>query len=123
MSFWSVRSVDLSSVFGPRTMAIASEIPSLMMIELHPRIVPAEDPYRYVNFNEGLSSIRRKMLMPIGLLSPQMICCFPDKAVTFYIGRRLSSIALGLHFTPKMPSSSPECTGVEIVGNKVMISF
>lgn len=113
---------DLSSVFGPRTIKDRREIPSLMMIELHPRIVPAEDPYRYVNFNEGLSSIRRKMPMPIGLLSLHDLL-LPDKAVTFYIGRRLSSIALGLHFTPKMPSSSPECTGVEIVGNKVMISF
>jgi hypothetical protein len=113
---------DLSTVFGPRTIKDRREIPSMMLIELHPGIVPAEDPYRYVNFNEGLSAIRRKMPMPIGLLSLHDML-LPDKAVSFYIGRRLSGIALGLHFTPKMPSSSPECTGVEIVGNKVMISF
>jgi hypothetical protein len=113
---------DLSSVFGPHTIKDRREIPSLMLIELHPGITPPEDPYRYVNFNEGLSAIRRRMPMPIGLLSLHDML-LPDKAVTFYIGRRLSGIALGLHFTPKMPSSSPECTGVEIVGNKVMISF
>lgn len=113
---------DLSTVFGPRTIKDRRNVPSLMLIELHPGIVPPEDPYRYVNFNEGLSAIRRKMPMPVGLLSLHDML-LPDKAVTFYIGRRLSGIALGLHFTPKMPSSSPECTGVEIVGNKVMISF
>ena len=113
---------DLSSIFGPRRIKDRREVPSLMLIELHPGIAPSEDPYRYVNFNEGLSAIRRKMPMPVGLLSLHDML-LPDKAVTFYIGRRLSGIALGLHFTPKMPSSSPECTGVEIVGNKVMISF
>ena len=94
----------------------------MILLHLHPIFTDPAEPYRLVNFNESLSLIRRRFPMPIGVLS-QHDMLLPDKAMTFYIGRRLSSIALGLHFTPKMPTSSPECVGVEVVGNKVMISF
>ena len=60
--------------------------------------------------------------MPIGILSLHDML-LPDKTMQFQIGRRLSTIALGLHFTPKMPTASPECVGVEIIGNKAMLTF
>ncbi len=113
---------DLTVVFGPRKIHSRQHIPSLILLHLHPEYQDPSDPFRLVHFNESLSSIRRRLPMPIGILS-QHDMLLPDKAVTFYIGRRLSFIALGLHFTPKMPTSSPECVGVEIVGNKIMISF
>jgi len=113
---------DLSAVFGPRKIHNRQHIPSLILLQVHPSYTETAAPYRLVHFNESISAIRRKLPMPIGVLS-QHDMLLPDKAMTFYIGRRLSFIALGLHFTPKMPTSSPECIGVEIVGNKVMISF
>jgi len=113
---------DLSAVFGPRKIHSRQHIPSLILLNVHPAYTDASDPLRLVRFNESICAIRRKLPMPIGVLS-QHDMLLPDKAMTFYIGRRLSFLSLGLHFTPKMPTSSPECIGVEIVGNKVMISF
>ncbi len=113
---------DLSKVFGPHVIHNRQHIPSLILLHVQPQYTDSTDIYRLVRFNEVISSVKRKFPMPIGILS-QHDMLLPDKAVTFYIGRRLSSIALGLHFTPKMPTSSPECVGVEVVGNKVMISF
>jgi len=113
---------DLSAIFGPRKIHSRQHVPSLILLHVHPGYTDASDPLRLIHFNESISAIRRKLPMPIGVLS-QHDMLIPDKAMTFYIGRRLSFIALGLHFTPKMPTSSPECIGVEIVGNKVMISF
>lgn len=113
---------DLAVLFGPREIKSRQHVPSMILLHLHPIFTDPAEPYRLVNFNESLSLIRRRFPMPIGVLS-QHDMLLPDKAMTFYIGRRLSSIALGLHFTPKMPTSSPECVGVEVVGNKVMISF
>lgn len=113
---------DLSQVFGPKKITARQHIPSLILIQLKPTIPESSDPYQLVNFNENLCAIRRKLPMPIGILG-QHDMLLPDKSFPFYIGRRLSSIALGLHFTPKMPTSSPECVGVEIVGNKILISF
>ena len=113
---------DLSAVFGPRKIHSRQHVPSLILLHVHPGYTDPSEPLRLVNFNESISAVRRKLPMPIGVLS-QHDMLMPDKAMTFYIGRRLSFIALGLHFTPKMPTSSPECIGVEVVGNKVMISF
>lgn len=113
---------DMSELFGPHEIRSRKCIPSLILLLPHPSCTDPSAPYRLLKFGEELSAIRRKLPMPIGVLS-QHDMLLPDKAMTFYIGRRLSSIALGLHFTPKMPTSSPECVGVEIIGNKVMISF
>ena len=113
---------DLSAIFGPRKIYSRQHVPSLILLQVHPSYTEPAAPYQLVHFNECISAIRRKLPMPIGVLS-QHDMLLPDKAMAFYIGRRLSFIALGLHFTPKMPTSSPECIGVEIVGNKIMISF
>jgi len=113
---------DLAEVFGPRKITSRQNIPSLILLRTHPEYADAADPYRLTMFNEAVSAIRQKLPMPIGVLS-QHDMLLPEKAMTFYLGRRLSFIAMGLHFTPKMPTSSPECNGVEIVGNKAMLSF
>lgn len=113
---------DLSNLFGPRKYTSKQSIPSLIMLQLKPAMYQGLDPYALQYFNEGLCAIRRKFPMKIGVLG-QHDMLLPDRAMSFYVGRRLSSIALGLHFTPKMPTSSPECVGVEIVGSKVLISF
>ncbi len=114
--------VDLSAVFGPRKYPGRHSLPSLIMMQLRPKIYPGLDPYAHLRFNETLCAIRRKFPMKIGILGCHDML-LPDKSMPFIIGRRLSFIALGLHFTPKMPTSSPECIGVEVVGSKVMLSF
>ncbi|MBP5493300.1 MAG: hypothetical protein J6Y08_10710 [Clostridiales bacterium] len=114
--------MDLAGIFGPRAIEDKHQVPSFIMLQLHPGALDPEKPYQHVEFNERLSAIRRKFPMPIGILS-QHDMLLPNKAVSFALGRRLSCLALGLHFTPKMPSSSPECVGVEVIGNKVMLSF
>jgi len=114
--------IDLARVFGPRTIEDKLQVPSFIMLGLHPNAIDPEKPYQHVEFNERLSAIRRSFPMPIGILS-QHDMLLTDQAVSFALGRRLSCIALGLHFTPKMPSSSPECVGVEVIGNKIMLSF
>lgn len=114
--------IDLSNVFGPKSIEDKFQVPSFIIMQLHPEAMDPQEPYRHIEFNEKLCAIRRKMSMPIGVLG-QHDLLLPDKSVSFILGRRLSCIALGLHFTPKMPASSPECVGVEVVGNKVMLSF
>ena len=114
--------VDLARVFGPREIEDKNQVPSFIIMQLHPDAMDPEAPFRHVEFNERLCAIRRRFPMPIGILG-QHDLLIPDKTVSFTIGRRLSCIALGLHFTPKMPASSPECVGVEVIGNKVMLSF
>ncbi|MBO4496124.1 MAG: hypothetical protein J5752_09740 [Clostridiales bacterium] len=114
--------IDLARVFGPREIEDKLQVPSFIILGLHPNAIDPEKPYQHVEFNERLSAIRRSFPMPIGILS-QHDMLLADSAVSFALGRRLSCIALGLHFTPKMPSSSPECVGVEVIGNKIMLSF
>lgn len=114
--------MDMSGVFGPRKITHKSTVPSLILLQISPENLDQKNPLRYFELNEMLSSIRRKLPMPIGILS-QHDLLLPEKAKTFTIGRRLASIAMGLHFTPKMPSSSPECIGVEIIANKIMLNF
>ena len=114
--------IDLARVFGPRSIEDKHQVPSFILLALHPDAMDPEKPYQHVEFNERLSAIRRSFPMPIGILS-QHDMLLPDKSMSFTLGRRLSCLALGLHFTPKMPSSSPECVGVEVIGNKIMLSF
>lgn len=114
--------MDLSSVFGPKSIEDKFQVPSFIILQLNPDAMDPEFPFRHVEFNEKLCAIRRKLPMPIGILG-QHDLLLPDKSVSFIQGRRLSCIALGLHFTPKMPASAPECVGVEMIGNKVMLSF
>ena len=114
--------IDLAGVFGPRTIEDRHQVPSFIILQLHPDAIDPEKPYQHVEFNERLCAIRRRFPMPIGILG-QHDMLIPNKASSFALGRRLSCLALGLHFTPKMPASSPECVGVEVIGNKIMLSF
>ncbi|MBO4687796.1 MAG: hypothetical protein J5636_04720 [Clostridiales bacterium] len=114
--------MDLAGVFGPREITDKHQVPSFIIMQLHPDVMDPEKPFQHVEFNENLCAIRRRFPMPIGILG-QHDLLIPNKAVSFTLGRRLSCIALGLHFTPKMPASCPECVGVEVIGNKVMLSF
>ena len=114
--------LDLSLIFGPREIEDRQTVPSLILLQISPENLDPEKPHQYIHLNEEIVSIRRKLPMPIGIMG-QHDLLLPSKTKPFTIGRRLASIALGIHFTPKMPSSSPECIGVEIVANKIMMTF
>jgi hypothetical protein len=113
---------DLSRLFGPKRYTNKHSIPSMILLQLRPDLPKGKNPYSIVHFNETLCSVRRKFPMKIGIIG-QHDMLLPDRAMSFYLGRRISFVALGLHFTPKMPTSCPECIGVEIVGSKILLSF
>ncbi len=114
--------LSLASIFGPVEVEDRQVVPSLIFLQISPDELDPDHPLRYLELNETLVSIRRKLPMQVGILG-QHDLLLPKKTKAFTIGQRLAAIALGIHFTPKMPSSSPECIGVEIVSNKVMMTF
>ena len=114
--------MSLTSIFGPDEVTDKQTVPSLIFLQISPENLDPEHPERYLELNEALVSIRRKLPMPVGIMG-QHDLLLPKKSKSFTVGQRLAGIALGIHFTPKMPSSSPECIGVEIVANKVMMTF
>ncbi|MBN1891588.1 MAG: hypothetical protein JW780_02320 [Clostridiales bacterium] len=114
--------MTMASVFGPKEVDDEGTGPSLILLQVSPENLDPKKPERYLELNEALVSIRRKFPMSIGILGQHDIL-LPEKTKSFAAGQRLARIALGIHFTQKMPSSSPECIGVEIVSNKVMMTF
>lgn len=114
--------IVLASVFGPGEVEDRQAVPSLIFLQISPENLDPEHPERYLELNEALVSIRRKFPMPVGIMG-QHDLLLPRKTKSFTVGQRLAAIALGIHFTQKMPSSSPECISVEIVSNKVMMTF
>ena len=111
-----------AAVLGPQRVATKANVPSLILLQLQMDYRKLEDNQSILRFNEVLSAARKSMGVQTGVLG-QHDLLLPGKTNYFHIGRRLSYIALGQHFTPKMPSSCPECVDVEIVGNKVLLTF
>ena len=112
----------LSQTFEPKEVYDDSLMPSLLFVTMHPKCVEKDFPYKVLEFNEDLREFTGKLNMPCGLVSLHDLL-LPDKTKTFTLGVRLAVIALGLHVTPKMPKSCPECIGVEKAGNKLILEF
>ncbi len=112
----------LSQTFEPKEVYDESLMPSFLIVTMHPKCVDREFPYKVLEFNENLREFTGKLNMPSGLVSLHDLL-LPDKTKTFTLGVRLAVIALGLHITPKMPKSCPECIGVEKAGNKLILEF
>lgn len=112
----------LASTFEPKEVYEEELMPSLLFVGLHPKSVDYEHPYKIIEFNENLVAFTRKLMMPTGLISLHDLL-LPDKTKSFILGSRLAIIALGIHFTPKMPKSCPMCIGVEKAGNKLILKF
>lgn len=112
----------LASVFEPHEVYDDALMPSLLFVAMHPQNVDYEYPYKVLEFNENLGAFVRRLNMPTGIISLHDLL-LPDKTVTFTLGSRLAVAALGIHVTPKMPKSCPECVGVERAGNKLILSF
>lgn len=112
----------LVSVFEPKEVIDEDLMPSFLLVAMHPDAVDFENPYSVLEFNENLSAFTRRLTMPTGIVSCHDLL-LPDKTKPFKLGTRLSVIALGNHFTEKMPKSCPECIAAERAGNKFILSF
>ncbi len=112
----------LVSVFEPKEVIEDDLMPSFFVVAMHPDAVDIDEPYAVLEFNENLSAFLRRLTMPTGIVSCHDLL-LPDKTKSFILGKRLSVVALGNHFTQKMPKSCPECIGAERAGNKLILSF
>ncbi len=112
----------LVSVFEPKEVMEEELLPSFFVVSMHPDAVDIDEPYAVLEFNENLSAFLRRLTMPTGIVSCHDLL-LPDKTKSFILGRRLSVVALGNHFTQKMPKSCPECIAAERAGNKLILSF
>ncbi|MBP5179969.1 MAG: hypothetical protein J6127_01610 [Clostridiales bacterium] len=112
----------LSQTFEPKEVYDDNLMPSFLFVAMHPKCVDKDFPYKVLEFNEDVREFTGKLNMPSGIISLHDLL-LPDKTKTFTLGVRLAVIALGLHVTPKMPKSCPECIGVEKTGNKLILEF
>ncbi|MBR6880273.1 MAG: hypothetical protein IKN14_04245 [Clostridiales bacterium] len=112
----------LADTFEPKEVYEEALMPSLLMVAMHPGNIDYDYPYKVLEFNENLTAFTRQLNMPCGMVSMHDLL-LPDKTKAFTLGVRLAIVSLGIHITPKMPKSCPECIGVERAGNKLILKF
>ncbi len=112
----------LAEVFEPKEVYDDTVMPSILFVTMHPEDVDFENPYSVLEFNENFTAFTKMLSMPSGIVSMHDML-LPDKTISFILGLRLATIALGTHFSPKMSKSSPEPNDIEIAGNKRIIKF
>lgn len=107
---------------------------AILLVQLKPHF---HGHYRFeqlAEFNEMLSGVRHSFsgpsaIVPIYDLPPDFSSAQPDwrsprhPVAKLPIGQRLKTVALGLLYQRKAPASAPECSNIEIVGGKMMLSF
>ena len=112
----------LAEVFEPKEVYDETVMPSILFVTMHPNDVDFDNPYSVLEFNENFTAFTKLLSMPSGIVSMHDML-LPDKTISFILGMRLATIALGTHFSPKMSKSSPEPNDIEIAGNKRIIKF
>ena len=112
----------LAEVFEPKEVFDDTVMPSILFVTMHPNDVDFDNPYSVLEFNENFTAFTKMLSMPSGIVSMHDML-LPDKTISFILGMRLATIALGTHFSPKMSKSSPEPNDIEIAGNKRIIKF
>ena len=98
----------LAEVFEPKEVFDDTVMPSILFVTMHPNDVDFDNPYSVLEFNENFTAFTKMLSI---------------KTISFILGMRLATIALGTHFSPKMSKSSPEPNDIEIAGNKRIIKF
>lgn len=105
-----------------------------LMVQLAPYFYGHKEHTRLARFNEMLAAVRRQLPVPSGIVPVYDLLPTYDAAPEDWrhpihpdsklpIGERLKTIALGLLYERKAPSSAPECKDIEIIDNKMMLSF
>ncbi|MDW7658644.1 MAG: sialate O-acetylesterase, partial [Bacillota bacterium] len=107
---------------------------AFLFVQLAPYYYGHKSFTRLAEFNEMLVSVRHALTCPTALLPvydlPLDFAGAPEDwrhpihpTTKLPIGQRLEQMALGLLYQRKAPHSAPECTDIEIVGNKMLLSF
>lgn len=112
----------LAFTFEPSVVYDDSLMPSIIFVGMHPDNVDFDEPYSILEFNEVIQAFMHKLDMKSGIISLHDLL-LPDKTMSFILGQRMATAALGTHFTPKLPTSCPQLTGVEKTGNKLILKF
>lgn len=121
---------DWQTVFRPAS----SQGLGFLYVQLAPHFYGHRRFEQLAEFNEMLSAVRHIMPCPAALVAihdlPPAYAGLPAEwrspihpAAKLQIGQRLKTVALGLFYQRKAPLSAPECSDLEVVGNKMMISF
>ncbi|MBR2523408.1 MAG: hypothetical protein IKE53_03080 [Clostridiales bacterium] len=108
--------------FEPSEVYDEALMPSIIFVAMHPDHVDFDEPYSVLEFNEVIQAFMNKLEMRSGIISLHDLL-LPDKTMSFILGQRMATAALGTHFTPKLPCSCPQLTGVEKTGNKLILKF
>ncbi|MBP5262253.1 MAG: hypothetical protein J6Z43_09025 [Clostridiales bacterium] len=112
----------LAFTFEPSEVYDDALMPSIIFVAMHPDNVDFDEPYSVLEFNEDIQAFMHKLDMKSGIISLHDLL-LPDKTMSFILGQRMATAALGTHFTPKLPTSCPQLTGVEKTGNKLILKF
>lgn len=107
---------------------------NFLYVQLAPYFYGNRETARLAEFNEMLASVRRRLPCPAALLPiydlPLTYDDVPEDwrhpihpAVKAPIGSRLRSLALGLAYGRRQPPAAPECSEIERISGKLMLSF
>ena len=106
----------------------------MLYCQLTPNYYTGYDFKELAVFNEMLSTVRRSLPLAAGIAATHDLPLDYDPLAERWglprhprakreIGLRFKQLALGLAYRRDQPGTSPECSEVERVGNKLMLSF
>ena len=121
---------DWQSVFRPS----GSRDLAFLIVQLAPYYYGHRHFYQLAEFNEMLTSVKHQLNNPSALIPVYDLPLDYENAPEEWrhplhptaktvIGQRLAKTACGLLYQQKAPLSAPECSNIEIVGNKMLLTF
>ncbi|NLO35209.1 MAG: sialate O-acetylesterase [Clostridiaceae bacterium] len=121
---------DWNEVFTPAQ----PEGLAFLIVQLAPYWYGDANGMRLCIFNEMLAAVRHSLGNPTAILPvydlPLDYAAAPldwrhplHPLAKLPVGQRLARIAQGLLYKRKAPASAPECVDIEVVGNKMLLSF
>ncbi len=104
------------------------------LVQLAPFYYGSKDFTGLARFNEMLARLAKELDCPSAVLPVYDLSCAYDKAredwlhpihpqVKLPLGQRLALLAEGMFYQRKAPAAAPGCSSMEVVGNKLLLSF
>lgn len=129
--------LQLARLYRGFFTAPGNRLPAFLMVGIHTCFAGQATFYERAFMNEVLTAVRHQLPPPTALIPIHDISSalavetagLSLPAVSLPqtsrqpIAHRLKTVALGLLYQRKAPASAPECTSIELVGNKMMLSF